>query len=339
MERILNDFEHDQRFFSERELVRLLKFSPDTIRHALRNLVAQGYLKPAVRQGFFVQKLVPARYVGIICPAGSDSSPTTFVENFSLACRNNNFLLNFYPLHKEDDVDTIVDSIRHRPIEERIISTGLPKEFSLRINAKLKASGYKHLVIGPQYRGFSGNSLSFDHNADVDKVLDHLVELGHERIVFIVNEPSVLGITDERAGAVKRKIRERKLKHSSLVSCDTKFWEDSFDAAYRKMDQIWTASAQRPTAIIPLSANGTLAVLRYAFVHGINIPEELSTLSFDPLAIADRLPLPLTELTFSSMARAEKALTMLWSDSPTPLHDSVDTQLIVRDSTGPAPRH
>lgn len=336
LEQILNNFQQDQRFHSERELVRDLKISPHTVRHALRDLVSEGYLKPALRRGLFVQKLVPTRYVGLVCLTESTASEA--VEPLSLVCRNNNVLLNVYPVHRGDDVDDILRSIRYRAIEERIILTGLPKEFSLKLGAKLQAKGYKHLVVGPKVGGFTGGCLYFDHDAEVDMILDHLVGLGHKRIVFMVNEPRILFTTSQRAEAVKRKLKERELTCSSLVDCGTKIWEASFDAAYRKTGELWTKAARRPTAIVPLSGAGSLGVMRYAFEHGIRIPGDLSTMSFDPIANSEFLHIPLTELTFSYAERAEKALQMLWADCPSVLSASIDSKLIVRETTSQALR-
>jgi LacI family transcriptional regulator len=337
-EQILTGFEHDQRFYSERELIRMLKVSQPTVRRAMSSLVAEGYLRPALRRGFFVQRQVSQRYVGLMCPANNDTLTSATVETLSLACQNNEVVMNVYYVHKEESSERLFQSLRHRANEERVIITGLSNELTLQIGARLQASGYNHLLIGALASGFTGSTLSFDHDNEVDQVLDHLTGLGHERIVFMVNEPRVLVITSQRAEVVKRKLKERNLVHSSLIYCDTKQWENSFTAAYGKTEEIWNNSSPRPTAIVPLSGVGAWAVLRYAMLHGINVPGELSIVAFDPVANSKMLPIPLSELTFSYSDRAEKALQMLWSDSPGALHEFARTQLVPQASSGPAPR-
>jgi LacI family transcriptional regulator len=336
-EQIINGFQHNDRFYSERELIRELKVSQPTVRRALSDLVSEGYLKPASRRGFFVQKMVATRYVGLMCPAVNSSLNSTSVETLSLACRNQNFILNVYYVHKDEDATAVFDSIRHRPSEERIILAGLTTEFTLQMGAKLQVGGYPHLVIGPWVSGFTGSSLSFDHDAEVDQVLNHLISLGHERIAFVVNEPRVLFITSKRAEAVKRKLEERHLTQSSLIYCDTQQWENSFEASYRKTEEIWSTMSPRPTAIIPLSGIGAWAVLAYAMTHGIEVPKALSIACFDPVANSDILPVPLTELTFSYAERAEKALEILWNATTAPRHEQIATRLIARASTTSAP--
>ncbi|MEI9997765.1 MAG: substrate-binding domain-containing protein [Verrucomicrobiota bacterium] len=193
--------------------------------------------------------------------------------------------------------------------------------------------------MAPGVIGFTGSSLTFDHDYGVDKVLDHLTGFGHERIVFIVNEPRVLFITSQRAAAVERKLRERNLTHSSLIYCDTKSWENSFEAAYRKTGEVWNNSSPKPTAIVPLSGVGAWATLRYAMTHGIQVPEQLSIVAFDPVANSEILPIPLSELTFPYNERAEKALGMLWSETPMPNHEVIrGGEMLARASSGPALR-
>jgi len=331
--RILTDFQHDQRFYSERELIRELQVSQGTIRRALRDLITEGYLKPAPRRGFFAQRTVPVRYVGLIVPVTHQSLANVSVEAISMACRSRDLVLNVYYLHKGEDVEDVFASIRHKPSQERILMTGFTTEFTLKLGASLDSAGYHHLVIGTRAAGFTGGSLSFDHSIAVDQVIDHLVGLGHRRICFMVNEPKQLLITSQRAEMVRRKLEERKLVESSLIFCDTKVWENSLEAAYRKTDQIWS-SGVRPTAICPLSGMGAWGVLRYALLHGIRIPQDVSIVCFDPVVNTECLPVPLTELSFSYVERSEKALDLLWSDAPASCHESFQTELIIRSSTG-----
>jgi LacI family transcriptional regulator len=335
-EQILNEFAHDERFSSVRDLITTLKVSQPTVVRALRDLVSEGYLRPDSRRGFFVQKVMPLRYVGLICPVLQSTLLEGAVSPLALACRDRNILLNIYCVRKGEGVDPLIQSIRHRPAEERIIMIGLTTDMTLKLGTKLTSGGYKHLVLGPRVNGLVGSSLALDHSAEVDLVLDHLTSLGHERIVFLVNEPRVLIITNQRAETVKRKIQQRHLPHSTLLYCDTKYGDNSFDAAYQKTEWIWKHHAPRPTAIVPLSGVGAWAVERYAMTHGIRIPEDLSIISFDPIGNSSILPIPLTEITFSYQDRVERALDMLWTESSTPPHGLIETKMVVRASTGTA---
>lgn len=334
-ERILNDFKHGQRFYSERELMQKLNVSQATIRRAVSDLADEGYLQTDPRRGFFVKRLEETRYVGLITPASGTRLVVASAE-YSTICRQHHFILNVYGFRKTDTADDIMGLLQRKPSEERIILMGLTVDLTLELGIRLKSEGYQHIVVGSRVSGFTGGSVSQDHDAEVDLVLDHLLKLGHKRIVFLVNEPRNLLITSLRAEKLQQKITERNLTEVMEVFCDTRNWGDSYEAAYKKTHEIMQSKSM-PTAIVPLSGVGSWAVLRYAVEHNIKVPQQLSIVSFDPMINSDILPVPMTELMFSHEERAEKALKILWSDQPHLINELVTPKLTVRASSGPPP--
>jgi LacI family transcriptional regulator len=330
-ERILNDFKHGQRFYSERGLMQKLGVSQATIRRATMDLVDEGYLQADPRRGFFVRRVEEARYVGLISPAGARLG--TAHPDVAAICRERNYLLHVYGFHKTETVNDIMRLLQHKPSEERILLTGLTVELTLKLGLALKSAGYRHVMIGSYISGFTGGSVSLDHDAEVETILDYLLKLGHRRILFLINEPKNLLTTNQRAEKIQTKLREKNLAEAQLISCDTPNWSDSFDAAYKKTHAIMQ-SEPKPTVIVPLSGVGAWAVMRYAMEHHIKVPQQLSIIGFDAMANADLLPIPMTELTFSTEDRVGKALDILWSEQAAPQHELIIPKLIIRASTG-----
>ncbi len=333
-ERILNDFKHGQRFYSERELMQKLSVSQATIRRAISDLADEGYLQTDPRRGFFVQRLEKVQYVGLITPASGSRLVAASAE-YAAICRQHNYILDMYGFHKTDTAEDIMRLLQHKPSEERIILMGLTVDLTLELGLRLKSEGYQHIVVGSRISGFTGGSVSQDHDAEVDLILDYLTKLGHKRILFLVNEPKNLLITNLRAEKIQQKIALRNLTETQLVFCDTRNWGDSFEAAYKKVDSLMQTKPA-PTAVIPLSGVGAWAVLRYAIENNIKVPEQMSIVSFDPMINSDMLPIPLTELMFSHEERAGKALKILWSDQAQ-ANELVTPKLVVRASTAPPP--
>jgi LacI family transcriptional regulator len=329
-EQILNDFQHGQRFYTERELMKKLEVSQATVRRAVQDLVTEGYLLADPRKGLFVKQHADVRYVGLIAPTWASRLEEAY-SDYAQVCRRHDYILNVYGFPKDETVDNIVKQIRNKPSEERIIVSGLTVELTLQVGSRLQAEGYQHAVVGARVAGSPGGSVSLDHEGEVNQVLDYLTEMGHERILFMVNEPRNLLITSLRAEAVEKKLAERKLPHAELVYCDTRNWESSYDAAYQKMREIMQKQPA-PTAIVPLSGVGAWAVLRYAIEHEIKVPRQLSIISFDPMANASILPIPMTELMFSHEEMAEQALRLLWSEHPSLMHELVAPKLVPRSS-------
>jgi LacI family transcriptional regulator len=327
-EQILNDFEHGQRFYTERELIQKLAVSQVTVRRAVQDLVSEGYLQTDPRRGLFVQRHKEVRYVGLVTPASGDHLESEYIA----VCRNHDYVLNVHAFHESETVDKIMRLIRHKPSEERILMMGLTVELTLELGNRMKSEGYQHVVVGAKLAGFTGGSISLDHEGEVNQILDYLTGLGHERICFMVNEPRNLLITSLRAEAVKSKLQQRNLTHAQLIYCDTPNWGNSFEAAYTKTREIMHARP-KPTAIVPLSGQGAWAVLRYAIEQGIKVPEELSIVCFDPMANSHILPIPLTELVFSREQLATEALRLLWSDEASTSNELITPRLLARAST------
>jgi DNA-binding transcriptional regulator YhcF (GntR family) len=68
-QRILQDFQEGEQFYSERDLLEKLSASQPTIRRALRDLTTEGYLVADPRRGYFVNHRAETCYVGVIQPA------------------------------------------------------------------------------------------------------------------------------------------------------------------------------------------------------------------------------------------------------------------------------
>lgn len=329
-EQILNDFQHGQRFYTERDLMQKLSVSQATVRRAVLDLVNEGYLQPDPRRGFFVQRHKEVRYVGLVIPTsgGRLEHVTEYIE----ICRRNNFILNIHGFQKDGTADDIMRLIQRKPSEERILMTGLTVELTLELGNQMRAAGYQHVVVGARLGGATGGSVSLDHEGEVDQILDYLTGLGHERIVFMVNEPRNLLITSLRAKAVEQKLRQRNLGKSRLIYCDTVNWESSFAAAYEKTREL-ARLKPAPTAIVPLSGVGAWAVLRYAIENKIEVPQQLSIICFDPMDNNAILPIPLTELVFSQEELADRAIKLLWSEETSLSSELITPKLIVRSST------
>ena len=336
-ERALHDFAHHQQFYSERDLIEKLGVSQPTVRRALSDLVSEGYLVADARRGYFVHHHSELRCVGLVHPVGAQRAYGSEAPEYMTVCRDREMTFSLYGMHKMDTAADIVGTIRHKPSEERIVIAHLTLELTHQLGSLLQAAGYRHVLVGPRPPGFTGSSVYRDQDQEVALVLDYLIELGHRRIVFIVNEPEELVITNRRAQIVERELRNRGLDQARLLHCQTQVWQSSFDAAYRATHEV-LRSKPWPTAIVPLSGVGSWAVMRYALQHGIPVPGQFSVLSFDPIVNTDILPIPITELTLSEHDCAQKAVDLLWQDNLEPVHENIDTALVIRESSAPPPR-
>ena len=98
--------------------------------------------------------------------------------------------------------------------------------------------------------------------------------------------------------------------------------------------------AEPPTAIFASNDNLAVGAMRAAFELGLHIPEDLSIVGFDDVVIAGDVfpPLttvrqPLAELGRTAVAMLNRLVDGRQTES---LHIELATQLVIRESTGPA---
>lgn len=335
LRQLLHEFSDGQRFYSERELIEKLNVSQITVRKAMVELANEGHLVALPRRGVFVRKNILKRHIGVMTPNYRLTGGVTMVETLANACRKEEIEIHAYYLHPEDSVDDAMKMIRNKSSDERIILLGLAGDFTRALVSRLHDDGYGHLIINYVPPGHMGRSVGVDEAMAFNLILDHLSELGHKDILFMVTEPAELMATIQRSAILEKQLKG--YPHAKIVSCETKNWASSFDATYSKIGDVLRKKPW-PTAICPLSGAGAWAVLRYCIEKGIKIPEEISLVCYDPLAGTELLPIPLTSLSFSAEELAQLAVDLLWSEENESFRKTIKPELIVRSSTGPAPR-
>ena len=148
---------------------------------------------------------------------------------------------------------------------------------------------------------------------------EHLLELGHRRIAY-VRTPLV-----EASGDRARHDGYRAALRRAVV----------LDSALRGRDA--------PTALFVSNDIGAVALIEACEQLGLRIPDDVSVVGFDDIALAGLRRISLTTIAQSLDAQAERAVGLLLEriDNPRlkPRHENADVQLRVRGSTaGPRSR-
>ncbi len=184
-----------------------------------------------------------------------------------------------------------------------------------------------------------GHVSLFIDNAEGGRLAaDHLLSLGHEAIAFIGDDEahSGFGFTSaaERLRGVTSALAERGLE---LRNCLT--GPHSKDVARELAVQLLTGR-DRPTGIVTTSDTQAVGVLAAARELGIDVPGELSVVGFDDVEIAESAGLTtIRQPIAESGRRAAQLITSLaGGDKPSRRHVALPLQLVVRRSTGAAPK-
>ena len=176
------------------------------------------------------------------------------------------------------------------------------------------------------------SSAFIDNDSAAYDMTQHLIGLGHTRIGFIIGDPGYAASAHRRVG-YQRALQEANLPlDSDLVQQG--FFDSPSGAAAA---EILLALPIPPTAIFASNDGMAAGVLTTAHRLGIAVPAALSVAGFDDTSFAAILWPALTTIRQPVRALAEAAVDLLLKPPPQSESRQIPYELVVRDSTGPAP--
>jgi LacI family transcriptional regulator len=150
-----------------------------------------------------------------------------------------------------------------------------------------------------------GIRLTMDDERAARLATEHLVELGHRRIGFISGSAEY-SLSQWRVDGWRIAMEAAGLDTSGLLASGD-FTFASGEVAARHL----LASAEPPTAIIVSGDKMSLATLEVARELGLNVPRDLSLISFDDTPIARFAVPPLTSVDQPIAATASRAVELI----------------------------
>ena len=165
----------------------------------------------------------------------------------------------------------------------------------------------------------------------------HLIDLGHEHIAFIGDEPdNPLGFTS--SGARERGYHETMEAAGLKVGAGDVRHGPHVRTVARRMAEELLGERDRPTAVFAASDTQALGVLEAARARGIDVPDDLSVVGFDDVEVSSYAGLTtVRQPLFESGRRAAELLLESLAASE-PLGEAehrLDLELVVRSTTAP----
>ncbi len=170
--------------------------------------------------------------------------------------------------------------------------------------------------------------------------VNHLIELGHERIAY-VRTPLV-----ERSSDRPRYEGYRdEMRRHGLRTLSPHLWTPGSDVVVvsrREAPLVEALTGPRaPTGLFVSNDIGAVALIDACESAGLSVPDAISVVGFDDIAIAGFGRIALTTVSQPLSFQAEQAVSWLLEriEDPTipPRHKQVPVELRVRRSTGPVP--
>jgi LacI family transcriptional regulator len=169
----------------------------------------------------------------------------------------------------------------------------------------------------------------FDRAAAAQQAVEHLINLGHQRIAF-------LAIRDDRLIGYRRTLQDHNLPYDQ----DLVFTTDPshvLSSAYQLTVEILQMQP-RPTAIFAANDESAISSIAALHDHGVKVPQEIAIVSIDNIDLAEMIRPSLTTVDVPKRRMASYAMQVLMMQKQFNDRESASivlpTELIIRESCG-----
>ena len=196
----------------------------------------------------------------------------------------------------------------------------------------LNKTGTPIVLTGPRF-GISGiDIVRTENEMSTRKAIEYLLDLNHKNIAFIGGEKNSI-VEMERLNGYKGAIENAGLKINPELIKEDNF---TYESGYNSMESL-LSSGKLPTAVF--AANDVIAIgaMAAAADNNLKVPEDLSIMGFDDIAMASMIRPQLTTIAQPNYEIGKMAAELLFeriSDNAPSMARNVtlETSLVIRKS-------
>ena len=192
-------------------------------------------------------------------------------------------------------------------------------------------------VLLERVPGIQANLVDVDNAQASCDAVNHLLELGHTRIVHFAG-PEYSEHSRERADGMRRAFSESHLRfHDAMLITAGDGVDDGYRAARRYFESV--AADERATGVTCYNDLVALGVWRAARERGLHVPRDVSIVGFDGLQLLEHLPVGLTTVNIPTLEMGRRAAELLVRQLESGHSDvekiTLDSELLIRGSSAP----
>lgn len=179
-------------------------------------------------------------------------------------------------------------------------------------------------------------SVKVDKFAGVRKVVQHLVDLGHQRIACISYAPK----GHDRHVQTREDIYREVLAENGLTCDENLLRYGAYDpeTGYLAMQSLLNEVQPLPTALYAMNDMMAFGAMTAIQERGLRIPDDIAVTGFDDVRLARFATPALTTIYEPDIEHGRRAGELLFAlinkEPPAHKHVVLDTELIIRDSCG-----
>jgi GntR family transcriptional regulator, arabinose operon transcriptional repressor len=330
-----------EKIFSENELAEKFDISRHTVRQAIGELVAEGWIYREQGKGTFVdknssEKLIVPKMIGVITTyindyifpsiiRGIDSVLSTEGYNIILSCT--------YNQHEKERV--CLDNMKNQNLAGLIVEptkSALPNP-NLDLYRELIKNGVKVLFIHGSYNDFDSSHVVEDDIEAGYLATRYLLNLGHTKIGGIFK-------MDDIQGHLRFAGFQKAYKEIGLSFPDARIFWFNTDEVDNKFENggndRFSAHLSDCSAVVCYNDEISVKVINTLRGKGLGVPENISLVSFDDSALASSSEIKLTSVAHPKEQlgiEAGKSILELIKKNEKYYQVKMQPELIIRGST------
>jgi len=236
-----------------------------------------------------------------------------------------------------------VDLLLGRRVEG-FIAVANPVYLDTTLLAEFAKRNIPAVAIGRELQRGPVSSIVVDNETGTRQAIQHLYELGHVKIAFIKG-PAILVDTVQRWRGIENFARDAGLKIDRKLVVEIQGRNSSYNEGYALTEELLRRSGDF-SALLAFDDLSACAAIRALTKAGRRVPKDCSVIGFDDIPGSEFYNPPVTtvqqQLEMQGSLGAEILEEMIRASiEKRPIqakHRKVSPKLIIRESTGPAPR-
>jgi len=311
---------------------RALRYSPlvsaKTAERIRQAAVKMGYRPNAVARGLVTKK---TKTIGVVVTSIADPFIGEVVSGIEETANDHGYSV-FLANSNADPAREIriVHSFQERQVDGILVASSRVGALYMPLLSQLMVP---IVLINNQHPGEFVHSVVIDNITASVQAVQHLIQLGHQRIAYMGDQFGLQSDTERFAGY-----------RQALASADYPFLPELIvhgdgtpQGAIQPMDRLLGLPTP-PTAVYCYNDMTAIGALKGIRMHGLRVPDDISLVGFDDLSFASYVDPPLTTVRQPKRPMGRQAMEILiklFSNAQAETNIKVQGELIVRESTAP----
>lgn len=304
------------------------RFVSDAARERVQRAVTElRFVPSALARGL---KSNRTHTIGMMIPNNSNPYFAEIIRGIEDTC----FAAGFNVILCNSDDAPLKQSTYVRLLSEKqvdgliVVSSGADDE----LIETLRAAPMPQVIVDREIDDLPADLVEVNHESGAALATHHLLALGHRRIACIAG-PQALPPARQRVAGYHRALVEAGMKVDDRLLRRVDFTSEGGHAAMTSL----LAMRQRPSAVFASNDLMAIGAICAAASAGLRIPQDLSVVGFDDIALAAYSNPPLTTIVQPKHQTGELAARLLMSRIATPglalRREILEPTLCVRSST------